>query len=195
MRLILARPIVFVFFTGSVLLGVFWWRSYSYGDGVSVVWRNGNQLWVGSGFGVVGMRFFRLQYGLSLRCIESARARTSAYGDGRPMRGDRHASFSFSRTAPAPVPQGGFTQITYVGVPYWGMFVFLQVVLAVCLIRQWRRDRRVPATACPDCSYDLTANVSGVCPECGTAIPESVRQRLAAEQSLVDFTTKSDLQS
>lgn len=24
---------------------------------------------------------------------------------------------------------------------------------------------------CPHCGYDLTANVSGLCPECGTAIP------------------------
>ena len=31
------------------------------------------------------------------------------------------------------------------------------------------RDRRRTAGLCPSCSYDLTGNVSGVCPECGKA--------------------------
>ena len=30
----------------------------------------------------------------------------------------------------------------------------------------WRRDGR-----CGQCGYDLRGNVSGCCPECGTAIP------------------------
>jgi hypothetical protein len=32
----------------------------------------------------------------------------------------------------------------------------------------WWRDRRVAAGHCPRCGYNLTGNVSGVCPECGT---------------------------
>jgi hypothetical protein len=32
------------------------------------------------------------------------------------------------------------------------------------------RDRKVAQGLCLSCSYDLTGNVSGVCPECGTAI-------------------------
>ena len=31
---------------------------------------------------------------------------------------------------------------------------------------------------CEKCEYDLTGNVSGVCPECGTAMSEALRQRL-----------------
>lgn len=31
---------------------------------------------------------------------------------------------------------------------------------------------------CEKCEYDLTGNVSGVCPECGTVVSEAVRQRL-----------------
>lgn len=44
---------------------------------------------------------------------------------------------------------------------------------------------------CEKCEYDLTGNMSGVCPECGTGLSEALRQRLlrrgddarAAEQS------------
>jgi hypothetical protein len=34
-------------------------------------------------------------------------------------------------------------------------------------VRRWRRRRR---GCCLNCGYDLTGNVSGVCPECGEAI-------------------------
>lgn len=33
------------------------------------------------------------------------------------------------------------------------------------------RTRGRPPHQCPACSYDLTGNTSGVCPECGTAVP------------------------
>lgn len=36
--------------------------------------------------------------------------------------------------------------------------------------------------ACENCQYDLTGNVSGACPECGTPLSESNRQRLAATE-------------
>jgi hypothetical protein len=35
------------------------------------------------------------------------------------------------------------------------------------LFRQWRRRKR---GLCVKCAYDLTGNVSGVCPECGTEV-------------------------
>ena len=34
------------------------------------------------------------------------------------------------------------------------------------------RDRRYPPGHCLKCGYNLTGNVSGVCPECGTAFVE-----------------------
>jgi hypothetical protein len=36
-----------------------------------------------------------------------------------------------------------------------------------------RRHFRRMAGLCPDCAYDLTGNVSGVCPECGTGAPSA----------------------
>ncbi len=42
----------------------------------------------------------------------------------------------------------------------------------------WRlRRERLPVGLCPGCGYDLTGNVSGVCPECGAAVGASPRER------------------
>lgn len=59
---------------------------------------------------------------------------------------------------------------TSVVVPLW--FV---TACALVLPARWgwrrfrRRDERAPG-ACVRCGYDLTGNVSGVCPECGRAV-------------------------
>ena len=42
---------------------------------------------------------------------------------------------------------------------------------AIPTLALWRRDRRPGPGHCPTCHYNLTGNTSGVCPECGTAIP------------------------
>lgn len=39
---------------------------------------------------------------------------------------------------------------------------------------QWKRSRN--SRRCCQCGYDLTGNVSGICPECGTPIPEEVKE-------------------
>jgi hypothetical protein len=36
-------------------------------------------------------------------------------------------------------------------------------------IRRFKARRRARENRCPACGYDLTGNVSGVCPECGGA--------------------------
>jgi hypothetical protein len=55
-------------------------------------------------------------------------------------------------------------------VPLWYLLApgFLAPALAAARIR-WTHKRRL-AGHCPSCGYDLTGNVSGVCPECGGAI-------------------------
>lgn len=55
---------------------------------------------------------------------------------------------------------------TYVVIPLW-LLLLTALILTVFL---WYRDRRrVPVGHCRKCGYDLTGNVSGLCPECGTA--------------------------
>ena len=44
---------------------------------------------------------------------------------------------------------------------------FLMVIATSAL---WWLDRRYPRGCCQRCGYDLTGNVSGTCPECGTAV-------------------------
>ena len=48
-------------------------------------------------------------------------------------------------------------------VPIWTLLVFLAIPTSVL----WWWDRRVSAGQCQACGYDLTGNVSGVCPEMG----------------------------
>lgn len=54
-----------------------------------------------------------------------------------------------------------------ISIPLW----FLLVVAAWLTVNAFRRGRRcMPPGFCHVCSYDLTGNVSGRCPECGTPI-------------------------
>jgi hypothetical protein len=41
-----------------------------------------------------------------------------------------------------------------------------------------RLNRRSEPGHCLHCGYDLTGNVSGICPECGVAVPEEVKNLL-----------------
>jgi len=62
---------------------------------------------------------------------------------------------------------------TYVGflVPHWLVAVLLAVLPIISLRRHWHMSARGAAhPACSDCGYNLTANTSGVCPECGAPI-------------------------
>lgn len=46
------------------------------------------------------------------------------------------------------------------------------VALAIPTALLWITDRsRPPSGHCQKCGYDLTGNISGRCPECGTAAP------------------------
>jgi len=51
--------------------------------------------------------------------------------------------------------------------PHWLVVLFL--ALAVLYLQRYSEPRRTGI--CSTCWYDLTGNLSGVCPECGTAIP------------------------
>ena len=76
---------------------------------------------------------------------------------------------------------GGNELVTYLAfrspqikIPY--VFIVLaELVLRVTwLIRKLRRAMSNRAHLCPTCRYDLTGNISGVCPECGTALATAI---------------------
>ncbi len=52
-----------------------------------------------------------------------------------------------------------------VTVPVWLTFVVISVLTAIAF-----RRGRIPPGYCRKCGYNLTGNVSGRCPECGTAV-------------------------
>jgi hypothetical protein len=58
--------------------------------------------------------------------------------------------------------------LRFLVLPYW-LPVGLTAAGSVPVFVLWKRRRR-PAGYCGRCSYNLTGNTSGVCPECGTAL-------------------------
>lgn len=64
---------------------------------------------------------------------------------------------------------------TYIRVPAWlPVGLLLIQPMKRLVVARWRR-RRSGRNQCLDCGYDLTGNVSGVCSECGSAIPPGLR--------------------
>ena len=51
-------------------------------------------------------------------------------------------------------------------IPVWLLVVAVGIPTGIL----WWRDRRPKDGLCTACGYDLTGNVSGACPECGTAV-------------------------
>ncbi len=66
---------------------------------------------------------------------------------------------------------GGHTTVE-IGVRYWHLTAGVAGAAAICLIPSWlhHRRRRIPPGHCQKCGYNLTGNVSGRCPECGTGV-------------------------
>lgn len=67
---------------------------------------------------------------------------------------------------------------TKVRLPLW--CVLLPSVVLTALL--WWSDRPTPGH-CRKCGYNLTGNVSGVCPECGTPIPKETSKNLTNSPS------------
>ncbi len=61
----------------------------------------------------------------------------------------------------------GNVGLAFAAVPLW--IPFLLAGIPTTLL--WYRDRRPLPGICHKCGYDLTGNISGVCPECGQVIP------------------------
>jgi len=88
----------------------------------------------------------------------------------RKVAGVRVSSLSGGNAFPA----GRSLELT---IAFWwplGLFVVLTMILVYTAHplrrRRWQREGR-----CLSCGYDLTGNVSGVCPECGKGVPRELR--------------------
>ena len=65
------------------------------------------------------------------------------------------------------LPQLGFTPLGWISImPLWIPFL----LFTIPTFYLWRADRRIPPGHCLKCGYNLTGNISGVCPECGEPI-------------------------
>ena len=71
----------------------------------------------------------------------------------------------------------GFSYSTYPNrpgqhlvVPHWFVVLLAAPLPAWHFARGFSHRRRAKAGHCPRCAYDLTANTTGVCPECGGAV-------------------------
>ena len=54
--------------------------------------------------------------------------------------------------------------VWHVGLPLWIPFLVIAIPTAFLW---WSDRRRIPLHSCKGCGYDLTGNMSGMCPECG----------------------------
>jgi hypothetical protein len=63
---------------------------------------------------------------------------------------------------------------TRITLPYWIVFLPTAPLSSVLIIRILRHVRK-RSGICSRCSYSLTGNTSGTCPECGTSIPQASR--------------------
>jgi hypothetical protein len=64
---------------------------------------------------------------------------------------------------PALMSGYGAATVRNVQLPCWLVTLALLVVCAI----NFFLDRPIPEDVCPTCHYNLTANTSGICPECG----------------------------
>jgi hypothetical protein len=65
-----------------------------------------------------------------------------------------------------------------------GVFLPLWIPAAVAFCTAvffHRKSRRERDGRCRKCDYDLTGNISGVCPECGTPVPQGVTDMAATD--------------
>lgn len=61
------------------------------------------------------------------------------------------------------------------------LFAIYPAIFFVRRGRARRRSRRL-GVYCDHCNYNLSGNVSGVCPECGTTIPNAAMARIGIEE-------------
>ncbi len=126
-------------------VGVFVGVVYEWSPGGSYGWT----LWLTDGFLFIEPVPGRDALGWDYLWLEELKEYDRTYGLGLPYVGR------------------GYGGMLSLGVPLW----LVLIVVALPAYFLWRSERRPPPGHCKSCGYDLTGNVSGMCSECGEAIP------------------------
>ena len=91
-----------------------------------------------------------------------------------PLDPDGHVRWTDWNSKP-PTAATRVPVTVWLGVtPAWAPLILallLPLAWVVMRARQMLRNRRPKPGECLNCRYDLTANTSGICPECGTMVP------------------------
>jgi hypothetical protein len=80
--------------------------------------------------------------------------------------------------APGPTDQARFVR-----VPYWVLAGLFAIPLVPSIIQRLQRRRLVRRGLCQKCRYELTGHLSGVCPECGTAVPSDAKSMAPVDRA------------
>ena len=102
-------------------------------------------------------------------------------GAPTPDRYVEFVGFRYEHADPHRHPQAAVwpRHHTTVIVPFW-FLCYLAAILPALWLWRYRRDRRLRNDGmphCAKCDYNLTGNVSGICPECGVPVPvDLIRQ-------------------
>ena len=141
-----------------------WVRSHSFSD--LVAWEPGRDvysLWAERG--EVCFRQIRHTHGALEEWRHEAVALTPGWARYVPPYADtRRAGGFWWETGLAPGRGQPYFALV---VPYWAVAAVSLAPAAWAAHRRLRRRRRRRSGHCRACGYDLKANVSGVCPECG----------------------------
>jgi len=65
----------------------------------------------------------------------------------------------------------GGVQVHGISAPLWFPPLLFALFPTLMLARRYRGERHVRPEGCCVCGYNMTGNVSGVCPECGRGRP------------------------
>jgi hypothetical protein len=79
--------------------------------------------------------------------------------------GDLSLNLGWAEVATRP-PQPKY--LGFIDIPLLGVLILLAIPT---VLLWWADRRRIAPGHCRNCGYDMTGNVSGRCPECGTAVP------------------------
>jgi len=88
-------------------------------------------------------------------------------------RSTRFAGFVFASDAPTYSDSDPTIVAHYLALvvcPLWAVFVVSAAYPGITFLRSNQKQRRAKRGLCVQCGYDLTGNVSGLCPECGSGV-------------------------